>query len=264
MEAVSALLALCAANSPVTGEFPSQGQWCGALMFSLICAWTNGRVHNRYARRWFDTPSCSSWRHCYDIQQHTWEYHNRLNDLLDKFLTKAAYGNDVGQVLNLLIPFDANVREWTVSLSIWVTAWFRISTKRLFVPTSAYHQFGIVRKIWIKIKKLFFLENALYSFRIIKWEGGGDVFASSVCYFQICGKRRLVCCEIAYRTHQTRHSRLIVSTAVWASFQIRKTTGCACAGNAGNVFPATACKRSRHASRHVCNARAVMHAWIAN
>ena len=40
--------------------------------------------------------------------------------------------------------------------------------------------------------------------------------------------------------------------------------GCACAGNAGNVFPATAGKRSRHASRHVCDARAVMHAGIAN
>ena len=40
--------------------------------------------------------------------------------------------------------------------------------------------------------------------------------------------------------------------------------GCACAGNAGNVFPVTAGKRSRHASRHVRNARAVMHAGIVN
>ena len=50
----------------------------------------------------------------------------------------------------------------------------------------------------------------------------------------------------------------------WASYQIRKIAGCACAGNAGNVFPATAGKRSRHASRHVRDARAVMHAGIAN
>ena len=40
--------------------------------------------------------------------------------------------------------------------------------------------------------------------------------------------------------------------------------GCACAGNAGNVFPVTAGKRSRHASRYVRHARAVMHAGIAN
>ena len=36
METFSALLALCAGNSPVTGEFPHKGQWRGALMFSLM------------------------------------------------------------------------------------------------------------------------------------------------------------------------------------------------------------------------------------
>ena len=40
--------------------------------------------------------------------------------------------------------------------------------------------------------------------------------------------------------------------------------GCACAENAGNVFPVTAGERSRHASRHVRDARAVMHVGIAN
>ena len=50
----------------------------------------------------------------------------------------------------------------------------------------------------------------------------------------------------------------------WASCQIRKNCGCACAGNAGNVFPAVGDKRSRHASRHVRDARAVIHAGIAN
>ena len=49
METFSALLAFCARNSPVTGEFPVQGQWRGALVFSLICAWINGWVNNREA-----------------------------------------------------------------------------------------------------------------------------------------------------------------------------------------------------------------------
>ena len=31
-------------RSPV--NFPHKGQWRGALMFSLICAWINGRVNN--------------------------------------------------------------------------------------------------------------------------------------------------------------------------------------------------------------------------
>ena len=34
-------------RSPVNS--PHKGQWRGALMFSLICAWTNGWVHNRDA-----------------------------------------------------------------------------------------------------------------------------------------------------------------------------------------------------------------------
>ena len=33
-------------NSPVTGEFTSQSQWRGALMFSLFYAWINGWVNN--------------------------------------------------------------------------------------------------------------------------------------------------------------------------------------------------------------------------
>ena len=36
----------CAENLPVTGEFPHKGQWRGALVFSLICAWINGWVNN--------------------------------------------------------------------------------------------------------------------------------------------------------------------------------------------------------------------------
>ena len=46
METFSALLAICAGNSPVTGN---KGQWRGALMFSLICVWINGWVNNREA-----------------------------------------------------------------------------------------------------------------------------------------------------------------------------------------------------------------------
>ena len=43
----SALLALCAGNSPVPVNSPHKGQWRGALVFSLICAWINGWVNNR-------------------------------------------------------------------------------------------------------------------------------------------------------------------------------------------------------------------------
>ena len=45
----SALLALCAGNSPVPVKSPHRGQWRGALMFSLICARINDWVNNREA-----------------------------------------------------------------------------------------------------------------------------------------------------------------------------------------------------------------------
>ena len=47
METLSTLLALCEGNSPVTGEFPHKGQWRGALMISLISAWTNVGANHR-------------------------------------------------------------------------------------------------------------------------------------------------------------------------------------------------------------------------
>ena len=55
----------------------------------------------------------------------------------------------------------------------------------------------------------------------------------------------------------------VVKVQPWASCQIHKFEGCACAGTAGNVFPATRGQRSRHTSRHVRGARAVMYAGIA-
>ena len=49
METFSALLALCAGNSPVPVNSPHKGQWRGALMLSLICAWIHNWVNNREA-----------------------------------------------------------------------------------------------------------------------------------------------------------------------------------------------------------------------
>ena len=49
METFSALLALCAGNSPVPLNSPHKGQWRGAWMFSLIYAWINDWVNNREA-----------------------------------------------------------------------------------------------------------------------------------------------------------------------------------------------------------------------
>ena len=49
MEILSALLALCAGTSPVTGEFPSQRPVTQSFDISLICAWINGWTNSREA-----------------------------------------------------------------------------------------------------------------------------------------------------------------------------------------------------------------------
>ena len=68
METFSALLALCAGNSPVPVNSPHKGQWRGALMFSLIYAWINDWVNIRDLKRHrghYDViVMCSCCMHC--------------------------------------------------------------------------------------------------------------------------------------------------------------------------------------------------------
>ena len=47
MDPFSALLALCAGNHRSLVNSPHKSQWRQAVMFSLICKWTHGRVNNR-------------------------------------------------------------------------------------------------------------------------------------------------------------------------------------------------------------------------
>ena len=63
MEAFSALLAICAGNSPVTGEFPTQmpGMRSVEVFFDLR---PNKRLSKQSWGLWFETPSWSLWRHC--------------------------------------------------------------------------------------------------------------------------------------------------------------------------------------------------------
>ena len=60
METFSALLALCAGNSPVTGEFLSQRPVTHSFGVSFDL---NKRFSKQPRRRWSETPSRSLWRH---------------------------------------------------------------------------------------------------------------------------------------------------------------------------------------------------------
>ena len=63
METFSALLAICAGNSPVTGEFPTQRPVTRSfdVFYDLRL---NKRLSKQSWGWWFDTPSCPLWRHC--------------------------------------------------------------------------------------------------------------------------------------------------------------------------------------------------------
>ena len=62
METFSALLAICAGNSPVTGEFPAQRPvtWSFDIFFDLRLS---KRLSKQWWGWWFETPSRSLWRH---------------------------------------------------------------------------------------------------------------------------------------------------------------------------------------------------------
>ena len=63
MKTFSASLALCAVNSPVTGEFPAQRPVTWS--FDVFCDLRlNKRLSKQSIRRGFDTSPRSLWRHC--------------------------------------------------------------------------------------------------------------------------------------------------------------------------------------------------------
>ena len=66
MGTFSVLLALCAGNSPVTGEFSSQRSVTQSfdVYFDLR---QNTKLDKQSRRRWFETPSRSLWRNYNDL-----------------------------------------------------------------------------------------------------------------------------------------------------------------------------------------------------
>ena len=63
MEPFSAILALCAGNSPVNGEFPAQRPVTQSFDV-FFDQHLNKRLSKHSWDWWFNTPSRSLWRHC--------------------------------------------------------------------------------------------------------------------------------------------------------------------------------------------------------
>ena len=63
METFSALLTICAGNSSVTVEFPTQRPVTRSFdVFFYLCL--NKRLNKQSWGWWFETPLCPLWRHC--------------------------------------------------------------------------------------------------------------------------------------------------------------------------------------------------------
>ena len=98
-----------------------KGQWCRALMFSLICAWINGRVKNLWGW-WFEMPSCSLWCHCNVIGTNFWSLVINIfyNILMPQYLANIFQYNilkgNVWILINiLLILLFEDTNEWNKS-----------------------------------------------------------------------------------------------------------------------------------------------------
>ena len=75
METFSALLALCAGNSPTTANFPHKGSWRGALVYVFFDVHLNKPLGKQSWGWWFESPSCSSWRYCNaHLQPNCWNH----------------------------------------------------------------------------------------------------------------------------------------------------------------------------------------------
>ena len=63
METFSALLAICAGNSPVTGEFPAQTPVTRSFDI-FVGVRLNKRLSKQWWGWWFEMPTRPLWRHC--------------------------------------------------------------------------------------------------------------------------------------------------------------------------------------------------------
>ena len=106
METFSALLALCAGNSPVTDEFPAQRPVTRSfdVFFDVR---KNKQLSKQWWGWWFDTPSHPLWRHCDALKFHTIIKHNcriiasvPVSELTLRFQTTTKHNGIREEVLN--------------------------------------------------------------------------------------------------------------------------------------------------------------------
>ena len=158
METFSALLAFCA----VTGEFPAQKSVTRSfgIFFDLGL---NQQLSKQWRRRWFETPSCSLWRHCNVHELHkqvstnktilVWNIRQHLSHNLHK---TPCYGS--GRQLwcvngrSLYLAPTTKFPTWRVErVSVGTALWKKyVISHRVGIPLGI-SQWNLGNIIWIRV-----------------------------------------------------------------------------------------------------------------
>ena len=102
METFSALLAICAGNSPVHGEFPAQRPVTRSFDVFLDL-----RLNKRFSKQswswWFETLSCPLWRHC-NVSHRNGTLHKPAHKCTDpkRLYVVSRVGSKSGDILKIL------------------------------------------------------------------------------------------------------------------------------------------------------------------
>ena len=137
METFSALLAICAGNSPVPGEFPTLRpvtRGCD-VFFDLR---PNNRLSKQWWSWWVETPTCPLWRHRNDmwipfpqfksVWQHNAELNKNVEHLADHLGDFAIYSHMVAGLIQNEKGLD-NTTAWPavflkksqeMQINVWV------------------------------------------------------------------------------------------------------------------------------------------------
>ena len=186
MEIFSALLALCEGNPRSSVDSPHKGQWRGALMFSLICAWTNGWANKREAG--------DLRRHCshYDVTVMDWALIRSLVQTLVCHWFRHWFGKLWPEVIALAwhwfgIGWDTDLAFSCFGHWHWFAHWVGIGsgTNRAF-GSDTYWAMVPTLPAWALVETLiwhcfgFWLgpgsDTDLTFFRFLAWPGCGQWF----------------------------------------------------------------------------------------
>ena len=137
-----ALLALCAGNSPVTGEFPAQRSvtWSFDIFFDLRL---NKRLRKQSWGWRFETPLRSSWRHCNAgvplrwLLGLLWGHHDDRRYTERRHIAREYVHNhssDQWLPVNASFLSAAYMRQWIGSSLVQITACGLIGAKSLSKP----------------------------------------------------------------------------------------------------------------------------------